>query len=145
MIPWNCKKIYKICAFKPLAYTSRFYIFLINSILFQKFLAKSRIVKGTLSSTSFSIFIPVISSITRTAFLSTFSNDAFAFTFQSNYQQKYYPQHSNQSPNLDLNICFVFQNRFYPLTPLFFLFSNCQQEVYFIIFVHQVRISNFQA
>ena len=48
MIPWNCKKIYKICAFKPLAYTSRFYIFLINSILFQKFLAKSRIVKGTL-------------------------------------------------------------------------------------------------
>ena len=60
MIPWNYKKIYKICAFKPLAYTSRFYIFLINSILFQKFLAKSRIVKGTLSSTSFSIFIPVI-------------------------------------------------------------------------------------
>lgn len=104
--PWNYKKIYKICAFKPLAYTSRFYIFLINSILFQKFLAKSRIVKGTLSSTSFSIFIPVISSITRTAFLSTFSNDAFAFTFQSNYQQKYYVSYALQATKR-LNILII--------------------------------------
>ena len=131
MIPWNCKKIYKICAFKPLAYTSRFYIFLINSILFQKFLAKSRIVKGTLRAAASTASSPYpatypFSLITFTRYLTsngrgpiiaisppdvkietTFFQRNFFSTTPCNYPQKQHKKRTSDLSEVPILRCFL--------------------------------------